>query len=144
MGSFVDDYLLYLLASASHDTSAEFHAEIKAAGLSVAEWRVLATLHDRNGLSIGELAAFTLSQQPTLTKLINRMERDGLVKRIGDDADGRKVRVAVTERGRTTATRFVAAARRHEDGLLGDYTEVEKAQLKRILKRLIRRAEPPA
>ena len=53
---FVDDYLAYLLAQASQRISAEFHQQVKAAGLSVTEWRVLASLEGSAGETIGDLA----------------------------------------------------------------------------------------
>ena len=81
---FVDDYLSYLLGRASHAVYKAFDAQVKAAGLSSLEWRVLATLADGDGLTIGDLAQEVLALQPTLTKLIQRMEQDGWVE-IGAD-----------------------------------------------------------
>lgn len=52
-GAFVDDYLSYLLARASHAVYKEFDREVRAAGLTSLEWRVLATLSDGDGLTIG-------------------------------------------------------------------------------------------
>ena len=57
---FVNDYLLYLLARASSEVSAQFHQRLKTHGLQVAEWRVLASLSDGDGMTIGELAARAL------------------------------------------------------------------------------------
>ena len=48
-GRFVDGYLAYLLAQASQRISAEFHLQVRAAGLSVTEWRVLASLEGSAG-----------------------------------------------------------------------------------------------
>ena len=48
-GAFVDDYLSYLLARASHVVYKEFNREVRAAGLTSLEWRVLATLSDGDG-----------------------------------------------------------------------------------------------
>ena len=53
---FVDNYLLYLLARASNEVSAQFHARLKSHGLHVPEWRVLASLSDGDGMTVGELA----------------------------------------------------------------------------------------
>ena len=44
MTRFVDHYLAALLAQASHLISSEFHTVVRANGLSVSEWRVLASL----------------------------------------------------------------------------------------------------
>ena len=79
---FVDDYLLYLLARASHALSAEFHGTLRKAGVSVPVWRVLATLSGSPGETVTGLAEACLLQQPTMTKLLDRMVRDGMVKRI--------------------------------------------------------------
>ena len=49
---FVDDYLLYLLARASHVVSAEFHATLRRAGVAVPVWRVLATLSGSPGETV--------------------------------------------------------------------------------------------
>lgn len=61
---FVDDYLAYLLAQASQRISAEFHQQVKAAGLSVTEWRVLASLEGSAGETIGDLAVLAITKQP--------------------------------------------------------------------------------
>ena len=74
---FIDGYLSYLLSRAGHAVYREFHATVQAAGLTSLEWRVLATLSDGDGLTIGELAREVLTQQPTLTKLVQRMEKAG-------------------------------------------------------------------
>jgi hypothetical protein len=72
---FVEDYLLYLLARASHDASAGFHARLKARGVPVPVWRVVATLQGAAGGRDGRRAGRAcLMQQPTMTKLLDRME----------------------------------------------------------------------
>ena len=77
---FVDDYLPALLAQASKLISSEFHEVVQSAGFSVTEWRILATLASKPGLSIGGLADITVSKQPTVTRLLDRMEAKGLVQ----------------------------------------------------------------
>jgi DNA-binding MarR family transcriptional regulator len=113
---FVEDYLLYLLARASHDASAGFHAQLKARGVPVPVWRVVATLHGaEGGETVGALAAACLMQQPTTTKLLDRMEADGLVRR---RREGRQTRVALTPKGARLAASLIPLARAHEAGLL--------------------------
>ena len=97
-GRFVDGYLAYLLAQASQRISAEFHLQVRAAGLSVTEWRVLASLEGSAGETIGTLAVLAITKQPTLSKVVQRMEADGLVERTGVRADRRQTRVCITTR----------------------------------------------
>src|SRR6218665_1756273 len=53
---FVNDYLPALLAQASWLISSEFHGVARSHGLSVSEWRVLASLAGSVPISIGRLA----------------------------------------------------------------------------------------
>ena len=97
---FVDDYLLYLLARASAQVSGQFHAHLRPYGLQVAEWRLLATLSDSDGMTVGELVDIVMFQQPTLTKIIIRMEKNGWLARTRGADDRRKVLVRITDKGR--------------------------------------------
>ena len=136
---FVDDYLLYLLARASAQVSGQFHAQLKTYGLQIAEWRVLATLSDSPGMTIGDLVAIVMLQQPTLTKIIIRMEENGWVERSRGQADGRKVTVRITDSGAKTVAKVLKDARAHEAKLLGGYSAVEAKRLKDTLRTLIER-----
>jgi DNA-binding MarR family transcriptional regulator len=134
--TFVRDYLSYLLAQASYAVSKAFDAQVRAAGLSSTEWRVLATLSDGDGLTIGELAREVLAQQPTLTKLVDRMERTGLVERRGDETDGRRTLVYETARGRARIVPLLARAKAHERDILAAFAPHEAEALKRALSAL--------
>lgn len=134
--AFVRDYLPYLLAQANHAVHQGFAPRLRAAGLASVEWRVLATLSGGHGLTIGELAAEVLAQQPTLTKLVHRMARAGLVERRGDDADGRRTLVFETARGRALVAPLLAAAKAHERTALAAFPAADVAALKAILRAL--------
>ncbi|HEV7368532.1 MAG TPA: MarR family winged helix-turn-helix transcriptional regulator [Arenibaculum sp.] len=136
---FVFDYLAYLLAAASHGMSAEFHAVIRAQGLRVPEWRVLACLASRDGLMVSELARITLYDQPRLTKTLNHMEGAGLVVRRDDEEDRRRVMIHLTEEGRTRIAPLLAAAREHEERFTRKLSPRERASLKFLLKLLVER-----
>jgi DNA-binding MarR family transcriptional regulator len=131
---FVDNYLLYLLAAASHAVSADFHAHVRKAGLRVPEWRVIASLASQSPLRVTELAARTFYDQPRLTKTIARMAENGLVARSGDALDGRIVLVSLTAKGRAVARPLIAEARRHEEIVLADMAPKDRLRLKSFLK----------
>lgn len=141
-GEFVPDYLLYLLAAASDAASAQFHAHVRAAGLRVPEWRVLACLNDRDGAMITRLARFALIEQSRLTKIIIQMGERGLIRRQGDPQDRRRVRVYLTDEGRALARRLVADARAHEQQLLAMLEGGDGARIKQALGSLIERLAP--
>jgi DNA-binding MarR family transcriptional regulator len=70
---------------------------------------VLAILRDTGARRVTELAAAESVAQPTMTTLVVRLERDGLVERGPDAADRRAVLVSITAEGLATLRRFSAA-----------------------------------
>ena len=73
-----------------------FHAALSARmGLSPVEEKTLDVLQREGPLTAGELSKHTGLAPPSVTGLINRLEKKGFVRRVADDEDGRRVRVAV-------------------------------------------------
>jgi DNA-binding MarR family transcriptional regulator len=142
-GAFIDDYLAYLLARASHLISTEFHVVVRRARLPVQQWRVLATLADGQALSIGEVADIVLIPQSTLTRVAERMVRAGLLLRVVDEADRRITRVSLSARGLKLAGPLVRQARAHEAAVVEALGAADARTLKRILGRLIEQHARP-
>lgn len=138
---FIADYLPYLLAHASHLISGQFHEQLREKGINVSIWRLLATLSDGDGMTIGALARIGLYNQPTTTKIVDRLEEGGLVERRQDEKDRRKSLVFITPKGRTMVEDLLEAAKSHEAQITSSYTPEEMATLKRVLRTLISRLE---
>ncbi len=134
---FVDDYLPALLAQASQLISSEFHQVVRSQGLSVSEWRVMASLAGGAPVSIGRLAAVTLTKQPTLTRLLDRMELRGEVERLPHRTDRRITLVRITRKGASTVHRLMDLAREHEMRVLEPFGLARADQLKDTLRRMI-------
>ncbi len=142
-GNFVEDYLLYLLARTSHVLSGEFHQQLRRRSVGVPVWRVLASLSGSRGETVTGLAEVCLLQQPTMTKLLDRMVRDGLVTRAQDARDRRVVRVALTPQGEALAAELIGAARQHEASVLARFPEMETMNLKAVLRSVLERETRP-
>ncbi len=135
--AFTETYLPYLLARASHSVSSSFHASLKGWDLSVPEWRVLACLAEADGLAVGQLAEMVMMKQPSMTKVLDRMEADGLVRRKGAREDRRRVLIHITPKGRARVKPVLAAARAHQRERLAPFDEAERALILRALNLLI-------
>ncbi|MEO7392188.1 MAG: MarR family transcriptional regulator [Ramlibacter sp.] len=136
---FVESYLGYLLGQANHALYKDFDAHVRAAGLSSIEWRVLATLHDSEPVTVSQLAHEVLSKQPTVTKLVQRMAEQGWVALQADASDQRRTLVAATAAGRRLVKPLVEEARHHEARMLRSLDAPEKAALRKLLEKLARR-----
>ena len=137
---FVDSYLPYLLARASFSISSEFHAQVEAAGFTVSEWRILASLSGVNQRTVGELADIVLAKQPTVTKIILRMVDQGLVMRTACTQDKRQAWVSLTLKGKKRVTPLLKKAALHEKQVLSSLGDTQSHALKSILQKLIVKA----
>lgn len=134
---FVDDYLAYLLARTSHLISSEFHAVVERNGLSLLEWRVLASLWGKEPLSIGELTELVLAKQPTLTKLVGRMSEAGWVTRFDSKKDKRQSLVKLTDQGFCKVGPLIEQAKAHEAEIATNMMGADLIQLKTQLHQMI-------
>ena len=137
---FVDSYLPYLLARASFTISSEFHAQVEATGLTVSEWRILASLSGVKQRTVGELADIVLAKQPTVTKMILRMASDNLVTRTPCTQDKRQAWVSLTPAGQKRVRPLLKKAAQHEQKVLALLGNAQSAALKTTLQQLILKA----
>lgn len=135
--AFVDDYLPALLGQASHLIQSEFHRVVKAKGLSVAEWRVLATLASGQAMTTGHLAEVSLTKGPTATRMLDRMQARGQVERLAHDSDRRVTLVRITADGRRKVAKLIALAQEHEQRVLEPLGAQQAQALKATLRRIV-------
>ncbi len=135
-GPFLPD----LLARASHILTQGFAEELRRRGTSLPVWRAMAALSANPGETVTRLAEACLLQQPTMTKLLDRMVRDGLAARTQDARDRRVTRVTLTPEGEARAAELAAAAERYEAEVLARHPEAEG--IKAVLRDIIARSGP--
>jgi DNA-binding MarR family transcriptional regulator len=136
-GRFVDDYLAALLAQASHLVSGEFHKIVTAKGYTVSEWRVLASLAGAQPMSVGSLGRLAVLKQPTVTRVLDRMEPRGQVKRHPHGSDRRITLVAITPSGERQVAGLIELAKEHEHRVLEPFGLARSAELKKTLQQMI-------
>jgi DNA-binding MarR family transcriptional regulator len=90
----------------------------KRLGVSGAQLFVLQQLRAKAASSMEELAARTVTDQSSVSEVVGRLEKRGLVARHRSPVDGRRVEIALTPRGRVLSRRAPAPAQAQiADGL---------------------------
>ena len=90
----------YLLARACKAHRGSVGAVLAEVGLHVGQEMVLLHLWRQDGLTPSELAERLGVEPPTVTNMLSRMEKAGLLERCRDTGDARCTRVYLTEKGR--------------------------------------------
>jgi DNA-binding MarR family transcriptional regulator len=118
----------------------QFAAEDIWQDLSLREYDVLYTLSKcRAPVRISELHRHVLLSQPALSRLVHRLAARGLIECRSDPADGRGVRVSLTDAGRALQRQVGRKhARSVARALAGTLTRGELAQLEAISRKLAR------
>jgi DNA-binding MarR family transcriptional regulator len=83
--------------------------ELTGHGLSAAETNALACFAGAPARTVRELVAATGQKPSTLTGVLDRLERRGLIARTANPADRRSVLIELTDSGRAAADRVAAA-----------------------------------
>jgi DNA-binding MarR family transcriptional regulator len=132
----LDDYLPYLLNRAGARIATAFGEEVRPLGATLQMWRVLAALREQDGRRMGDLSDTTSIEVSTLTRLVDGMEKKGLVARRRAAHDARVVTLHATAAGRRLTGRILPIAERYERVALAGFAGREAATLKAALRRL--------
>jgi DNA-binding MarR family transcriptional regulator len=115
----------------------EMDASLRASGMTLTQWRSLGMLLHHPGMTHSELVLHLEIEAPSVTSLVNGMERKGWVKRTRSTTDARVKRLFLTPRGK----RLIEEARRAtapvEDRMAATLSEEERATLKRLLRVIV-------
>ena len=96
---FVHRNLPRLLLQARESVMAHTRPSLRDHGLSDQQWRVLRVLGEHGTVETGRVAREAYILGPSLTGVLTRMERDGLIRRERDPADQRRTVVEATAKG---------------------------------------------
>jgi DNA-binding MarR family transcriptional regulator len=102
-------------------------------GLHIGQEILLMYLWENDGLIQSELAVLMEVEPPTLTKMLNRMERAELLERCRDEADARVYRVYLTDKGRSLQEPVTHLWTVLENRILTDLTLEEQLLFRRLL-----------
>jgi DNA-binding MarR family transcriptional regulator len=95
-----------------------------------------------DGSRIGAIAEMSGSDQPQVSRVIDQMQRDGLVERRPSDEDNRVVQVWLTAKGRALYNKLLPHARDYVARLFRNFKRGEMDDLLTLLERLLRDIAP--
>jgi DNA-binding MarR family transcriptional regulator len=132
-------YVLAKVCRAHRGNVGELLAEV---GLHVGQEMVLIELWEHDGLRGGELAERLGVEPPTITKMLRRLERFGLVERRPDPRDARSFRVYLTEGGRSLEGPVARCWERVEEQIFAGMNAGERRSFHRLLAKVRASVDP--
>lgn len=95
----LDEQLCFAITVAAREVVAAYRPVLAALGLTHPQYLVMLALWEQDGPALTDLAGRLCLEPATLTPLVKRLERAGLVERRRAVADERRIQVTLTRQG---------------------------------------------
>jgi DNA-binding MarR family transcriptional regulator len=146
---YIDDNLGYLVNRTARLMAQMFSRRLQRHGVALAQWAILLFLYAKDGQTQRELSRVVAIEPPTVARTIDRMVRDGLVRREPHPHDGRATRIRLTPRALALrdelAAESMAGNQLAARVLSADELETLKTLLRRVIDGLTgEEDEPPS
>ncbi len=143
MGFKLDRHIFYLFGQIYGKRDQQLAKSLRAFRLSVPQWRVLGALIDLGTCTINRLSDLTVVDRTTLSRTLDRMEKNGLVARKRVAADKRSYEIRLTARGRAMLRRIWPVMSYHNARAIAGLSERELAVLRAIIEKMIANVAAP-
>jgi DNA-binding MarR family transcriptional regulator len=129
--------LLGLLYRTERTTEGRFDALLQPIGLTCMQYHVLKVLTQAGEpMQLGQIAEKLRSVRSNATQMVDRLAAEGLVERVYDPTDRRRVLAQITEEGRRRCEAGLEATYKVEQDLFTCFNQEERDQLTTLLSRL--------
>jgi DNA-binding MarR family transcriptional regulator len=137
MPSSLQDSLGWLLNNAARLSSRRLSTKLLEYNVTPPQWGVLVALWDQDGLSLSELAKRSFFDGPTMTGIVDRLEKANLVQRKRDSTDRRVISVYLTDEGRRLESVLPALSEEANREAVAGLSDAEIARFTETLRRVI-------
>ena len=137
----IDDSTSQLVSVAARLFSRALQSRFAEHDVSAGQWPLLLYLWGKDGLSQKQLSRRVQIEEPTTTRTLDRMERDGLVRRIRDENDRRRINIFLTERANLLRDELVPYALEVNALATHGLSEQDKAKINSLLTYMIARLD---
>jgi DNA-binding MarR family transcriptional regulator len=97
------------------------------------QWQVLVSLWAKGSLNQVEISEITCQDAPTISRMIKRMEKNGLIKKNIDEKDARITNIELTTQGKQLEKKLPDKLIIHFDKVLKKYPKFKQDQLLQLL-----------
>lgn len=129
MNPFAHRNLPRLLLQAREAVLEHFRPGLRKHGLTDQQWRVLRVLAEEGGCDVSTIAQGAYLVGPSLSGVLTRMERDGLIVRAADELDARRQLVRASAKGKRMVTKLAESIEAHYSSM---ETTLGKARLRQL------------
>ncbi len=131
----VEDRFIFLISKVYQKLITDLQKSFSGSGVEVTPIQVMLLffLQQNNGLSLTQISQGLMLENPTVTGLIDRLEKSGYVKRSDHPKDRRVYLVHLTEKGNKVAKKALPIVKKLNDKIKEGYSKGEIEDFKKVL-----------
>jgi DNA-binding MarR family transcriptional regulator len=137
VASSLNESVGWLLNNAARLTARRLSGKLAGYNVTPPQWGVLVALWEQDGLSLSELAKRSFFDGPTMTGIVDRLEKADLVERRRDSTDRRVISVYLTEEGRRLQAQLPALSEEANREALNGLSDADVERLVQTLHHII-------
>jgi DNA-binding MarR family transcriptional regulator len=131
-----EDSIGRLIADVSGRLLAALDDEMTGLGITGAQWVILMRIVNGCGSTAAELCRFSRYDTGSMTRMLDRLEEKGLIRRVRSSTDRRVIHLEITDAGRELYKLLPPVAIKVLNAHLKGFTRAELDQFKGFLKRM--------
>jgi len=135
----LEAHLGYWLRFVSNQVSHAFSLKVAERGVTVVEWVVLRELYECDAMAPSVLAEKIGMTRGAISKIVDRLEAKGLLKRTTSNEDRRYLALALTPQGRAIVPKLAALADRNDAEFFDHLNADERDAIKNAMQDIVRR-----
>jgi len=132
------DCICFRLGKTVRNVTRAYRRAIAAYGLTHGQFFLIVAIIEQEGLLPSELAEKTVQDRPTITGLLDRLEKDAWIERKPDPSDRRSLRIYLGARGNDNKAAILKLFENTNQKFLDRFSKTEWKQMQSFLVRLER------
>ena len=134
--NWLDGFVPYQIYRITNSLNQRLRKRLRRQPISVSRWRVLGVLRAQGTLTINAIAQLAAMEQPTVSRTVTQLVRDGLVSRQAAKQDSRYIEVSLTRAGQRAFDAVYPIAVEHQTTALQGFSATEIEKLSAFLQRI--------
>ena len=130
------DFVPYQLYRITNQLNRRLRRRLRRSHINIGRWRVLGVLKAHGEQTMSEVVERTVMEQPTASRIVAQLVKEGLVDREMSQQDSRFVHVKLTKAGEAAFREIYPIAVEHQTRALRDFSKAEIATLMEFLERI--------
>lgn len=133
----LDDCVYYMATLGLKKVTDSYNNTFKKHGATRVQWIALYYIKKTQGIRQLELATMMESQETTIARLVNRMEKNNLIEKHQDPDDGRAVKLYCTAQGEALFTELLPVCNDFFNNIIIDIPQEDLDTFKTVLDKLV-------